>query len=146
MKYMPLSNIQICVGIIESLAAKKSVPSNNESCSKSWDNSRLSQKMRLIVERVYVDGEDVVAMTLRSNCHLVLGHNANGPTDFTVDPFLYTCGSDRGQLAMWNTNRLREDLQAGFLQLPMWMRQVANTDTVIQLSLARDVVDGPLMA
>ena len=47
---------------------------------------------------------------------------------------------------MWNTNRPREDLQAGFLQLPMWMKQVANTDTLIQLSLARDVVDGPLMA
>lgn len=47
---------------------------------------------------------------------------------------------------MWNTDLLREDLQVGFLQLPMWMKQVANTDTVIQLSFARDVVDGPLMA
>jgi hypothetical protein len=50
--------------------------------------------IKLVVERVYVDGEDVVAMTLRSNYHLVLGHNINGPTEFTVDPFVYTCGSD----------------------------------------------------
>ena len=27
-------------------------------------------------------------MTLHSNCHLVLGHNVNGPTEYTVDPFL----------------------------------------------------------
>jgi hypothetical protein len=26
-----------------------------------------------VVERVYIDGEDVVAMTLRSNCHLSIG-------------------------------------------------------------------------
>jgi hypothetical protein len=46
-----------------------------------------SELMKLIVERVYIDGEEVVAMTLRSNYHLVLGHNANGPTEFTADPF-----------------------------------------------------------
>ena len=50
--------------------------------------------VKLIVQRVYIDGQDVVAMTLSSNYHLVLGHNANGPTDFSVDPFVYTCGSD----------------------------------------------------
>jgi hypothetical protein len=62
--------------------------------------------VKLIVERMYIDREDVVAMTLRSNYHLVLGHNANGPTDFTIDPFLYADGSDGGQLAMWSTNWL----------------------------------------
>ena len=45
-------------------------------------------------ERVYIDGEAAMTMTLRSNYHLVLGHNVNGPTEFTVDPFVYTCGSD----------------------------------------------------
>ncbi len=34
------------------------------------------------------------AMTLRSNYDLVLGHKANGPTYFKVDPFLYRNGSD----------------------------------------------------
>ena len=32
--------------------------------------------------------EEIVAMTLTSNCHLVLGHNANEPTEYSVDPFL----------------------------------------------------------
>ena len=49
--------------------------------------------IKLIVERVYIQDEKVVAMTLHSNCHLVLGHNTNEPTSFEVDP-LYTCGSD----------------------------------------------------
>ena len=50
--------------------------------------------IKLVVERVYVDGKAVVAMTLRSNYHLVLGHNVNGPTEFAIDPFVYTSGSD----------------------------------------------------
>ena len=50
--------------------------------------------VKLIVQRVYMDGKDVVAMTLCSNYHLVLGHNTNGPTEFSVDPFVYTSGSD----------------------------------------------------
>ena len=41
----------------------------------------------------YVEDEKVVAMTLRSNYHLVLGHKANGPTFHEVDP-LYAHGSD----------------------------------------------------
>ncbi len=49
--------------------------------------------IKLIMERVYVRDKKVVAMTLRSNYHLVLGHNVNGPTYHKVDP-LYTCGSD----------------------------------------------------
>ena len=47
-----------------------------------------------IVDRVYVDGDMVVAMTLKSNFHLVLGNKANGPTPHEVDPFVYTYGSD----------------------------------------------------
>lgn len=34
------------------------------------------------VERAYVEGDDVVAMTLKSNYHLVLGHNVMDTTDF----------------------------------------------------------------
>ena len=49
--------------------------------------------IKLIVERVYVRDEKVMAMTLRSNYHLVLGHNVNGPTYHQVDP-LYSYGSD----------------------------------------------------
>jgi hypothetical protein len=70
-----------------------------------------------------IDGEDVVAMTLRSNYHFVLGHNVNGPTEFTVDPFVYTCGSDGGKLAMWNTNRPKRYVWVGFLVLKVVMHQ-----------------------
>ena len=72
------------------------------------DIEAQSALVKQIVERVYVQDEQVVAMTLHSNCHLVLGHNVNGPTEYTVDPFLqeggnpgnhsdserYTCGDD----------------------------------------------------
>ena len=60
-----------------------------------------------VVERVYVEDKQVVAMTLHSNCHLVLGHKTNEPTEYTVDPFLsgdssgsklFTCGDDRSGL------------------------------------------------
>lgn len=50
--------------------------------------------MKLIVERVYVQGEKVVAMTLRSNYHLVLNHKTKEPTYYEVDPMSYTDGSD----------------------------------------------------
>lgn len=50
--------------------------------------------VRLIVERVYVESERVVAMTLKSDYHIVLGHKMNGPTEVPVDPYLYTNGSD----------------------------------------------------
>lgn len=35
-----------------------------------------------------------MAMTLRSDYHIVLGHKLNGPTEVPVDPFIYTIGSD----------------------------------------------------
>ncbi len=62
-----------------------------------------SALIKQVVERVYVEDDQVVAMTLQSNCHLVLGHNVNEPTAYTVDPFItgtqsessvYTCGDD----------------------------------------------------
>jgi site-specific DNA recombinase len=49
--------------------------------------------IKLIMERVYVQDGRVVAMTLRSNYHLVLGHKTNGPTEYSVDP-LFTHGDD----------------------------------------------------
>lgn len=58
------------------------------------DEEGRHELVKLIVERVYVQDDKVVAMTLRSNYHLVLNHNTNGPTEFTVDPSCVTCGSD----------------------------------------------------
>lgn len=51
------------------------------------DLEAQSALVRQGVERVYVEGDQVMAMTLQSNCHLVLGHNANEPTEYPVDPF-----------------------------------------------------------
>ena len=50
------------------------------------DEEARHELVKLIVERVYVHDDRVVAMTPRSNYHLVLNHKANGPTEFTVDP------------------------------------------------------------
>ncbi len=58
------------------------------------DEDARHELVKLIVERVYVRDEQVVAMTLRSNYHLVLNHKTNGPTEFTVDPMCVTFGSD----------------------------------------------------
>lgn len=58
------------------------------------DNDGRHDLVKLIVERVYVRDKQVMAMTLRSNYHLVLGHKTNGPTYLEVDPFLYRSGSD----------------------------------------------------
>jgi len=64
-----------------------------------WDKCKGNTEeqhrlVKLIVKRVYVEDEQVVAMTLRSDYHIVLGHNGNGPTQAQVDPFVYTSGSD----------------------------------------------------
>jgi len=58
------------------------------------DDESRHDLVKLIVHRVYVVDEKVVAMTLHSNYHLVLNHKTNGPTEFSVDPLGYTCGSD----------------------------------------------------
>lgn len=39
-------------------------------------------------------GDDMAAMTLRSDYHIVLGHKLNGPTEVSVDPYVYTGRSD----------------------------------------------------
>ncbi|MCB8978652.1 MAG: recombinase family protein [Ardenticatenaceae bacterium] len=52
------------------------------------DEERQHELVKLIVDRVYVEDETVVAMTLKSNYHLVLGHNAKEPTSYEVDPYL----------------------------------------------------------
>ena len=52
------------------------------------DVEAQSALVKQVVERVYVKGQEVVAMTLRSNCHLVLAHNMNGSTEYSVDPFI----------------------------------------------------------
>jgi hypothetical protein len=41
----------------------------------------------LIVERVYVEESLVVAMTLKADYRIILGRNANGSTEISVDPF-----------------------------------------------------------
>ena len=58
------------------------------------DEEGRHELVKLIVEKVYVQDDKVVAMTLRSNYHLVLNHKTNGPTEFSVDPSFVTCGSD----------------------------------------------------
>jgi len=58
------------------------------------DEESRHELVKLIVERVYVHDEKVVAMTLRSNYHLVLNHKTNEPTEFTVDSSFVTSGSD----------------------------------------------------
>ena len=58
------------------------------------DEESRHDLVKLIVERVYVEDDRVVAMTLRSNYHLVLNHNANEPTEFSIDSSLSAGGSD----------------------------------------------------
>ncbi len=61
------------------------------------DEEGRSELVKLIVDRIYVSDCQVKVITLRSNYHLVLGHNINGPTPVEVDPFLYQSGSDGGR-------------------------------------------------
>ena len=65
------------------------------------DDESRHDLVKLIVHRVYVVNEKVVAMTLHSNYHLVLNHKTNGPTEFLVDPLGFTCGSDGGRPLTW---------------------------------------------
>ena len=61
------------------------------------DEESRHDLVKLIVERVYVQDDRVLAMTLRSNYHLVLNHNTNEPTEFSVDSSLSAGGSDGGR-------------------------------------------------
>ena len=70
-----------------------------ENFSEHWeacgDDTEAQHKLvKLIVKRVYVQDDEVMAMTLRSDYHIVLGHKLNGPTEVPVGPFIYTIGSD----------------------------------------------------
>lgn len=58
------------------------------------DEEGRHELVKLIVERVYVRDKKVVAITLRSNYHLVLNHKTKEPTEFSVDSVPYTYGSD----------------------------------------------------
>jgi hypothetical protein len=63
-----------------------------ESFAEHWqrlegDEDGRHELVKLIVDRVYIEDETVVAMTLKSNYHLVLGHNAKEPTEHSVDPY-----------------------------------------------------------
>ena len=57
-----------------------------EACND--DEEAQHDLVKQMVERVYVQGERVVAITLKASCHLVLGYKINEPTAFTVDPFI----------------------------------------------------------
>ncbi|MEM7163588.1 MAG: recombinase family protein [Bacteroidota bacterium] len=58
------------------------------------DSEAQQDLIKLIVEKVYIDGDQVHAITMRSNCHIVLGHKINGPTSVEIDPCVYPGGSD----------------------------------------------------
>ncbi|MBZ0285263.1 MAG: recombinase family protein [Anaerolineae bacterium] len=65
-----------------------------ENFSARWtacgeDVERKHQLVKLILERVYIEDERVVAVTLKSNYHVILGHKANEPTYVEVDPMVY---------------------------------------------------------
>ena len=51
--------------------------------------------MRLIVERVYIRDQEVVALTLKSDYVAILGNNTNGSTVILVDPE-YPCAGMTG--------------------------------------------------
>lgn len=57
----------------------------------SSDTEKQHQLIKLIVERVYVEDDVVVAMTLKSDYHIVLGHKGNEPTSTSieVDPHIH---------------------------------------------------------
>jgi hypothetical protein len=62
-----------------------------ENFAKHWDQclgdtDAQHELVKLIMERVYVCNEEVVAMTLKSNCHVILGHKMSGPTESSIDP------------------------------------------------------------
>lgn len=56
-----------------------------EACGS--DIEKQHQLIELIVERVYVECDKVVAVTLKSDYHIVLGHNGDEPTFMDYDPW-----------------------------------------------------------
>ncbi len=75
----------------EELNVAADVLGNFEERWKSCDGDleKQHQLVKLIVERAYVEDNAVVAITLKSNYHVVLGHNANEPTYMEVDPMVH---------------------------------------------------------
>lgn len=66
---------------------------------KHWDACHRDVEeqhklVKLIVERIYVQDNHVAAITLKADYHIVLGHNANEPTEFSIDSFVSTNGDD----------------------------------------------------
>ncbi len=53
------------------------------------DIEKQHELIKLVVERIYVDGRRVFALTLKSDYHFILGHNANEPTYSEVDPLAH---------------------------------------------------------
>ena len=56
-----------------------------------WDDygsdvEKQHELLKLILERVYIHEKEVIAITLKSDYHFVLGHNPNEPTYTEVDP------------------------------------------------------------
>lgn len=63
-----------------------------------WDDckgdvEKQHQLVKLIVERVYIEDDVVVAMTLKSDYHIVLANKTNEPTQIEVDPIIYEWAS-----------------------------------------------------
>jgi site-specific DNA recombinase len=63
-----------------------------EACS--GDVLEQQKLIKLIVERIYIEGDRVVAMTLKADYHIVLNHKTKEPTDFSIDSFVYQNGDD----------------------------------------------------
>jgi hypothetical protein len=81
-----------------------------------WDDCKgdvelQHQLLTKIVERVYVEDDRIVAVTLKSSCHLVLGHKLNEPTEYTVDPFqsdeFFATSGDDGNRSLRCTSLIR---------------------------------------
>lgn len=53
------------------------------------DGEKQHELVKMIVDRVYVQDGNVAAMTLKSDYHVILGKNANGPTDMPIDPAIH---------------------------------------------------------
>lgn len=70
-----------------------------ENFEKHWkacegDPEAEYKLIKLIVDKVYVQDEQVVAITMKADYHVVLGHNENGSIEMSIDPGVYTFGSD----------------------------------------------------
>ncbi len=90
-----------------------------ENFIENWDNlvgreDMQRELIKMILKRVAVKGEQVVALTLHSNYHMIQGHKMKEPTPIEVDSCWYTDGNDGIGRARCQ-NRGCESCQAGFL-------------------------------